>query len=209
MVPRLAIFVLPLLFLALPVKAAESVYTDVDLKHCKTLAASQPGEDGDYVSMKCKGYKDYALWFKEGDLRQSVYFGPIGQDIIDEANETFEAFNHIGKQVEWRLGADGAPFAAIVRFHIENLDPKTGVPSKAREGQVLVVSRVAQPSDGRGCVIAYVDARANPQPNELAREAAGKMAAGFTCGRDRPIFHGLRGATSNEAVYVFPSVDAK
>ena len=76
--------------------AAESAYTDINLDHCKTISQTAPDEPGDFVSMKCKGYKDYPLYFKEGDVRQTVYFGHLDQDIIDNAFDTFGPFNHIG-----------------------------------------------------------------------------------------------------------------
>jgi hypothetical protein len=192
---------------AMPANAAESVYTDVDTDHCKTLSEADPDEGGDFISLRCKGYKSYPLYFREGDLRQSVYFGHLSQEIIDSANETFGPFNHIGKKVEWRLDAKGRPFAAILRFHIENGNPDTGMPDKAHEGQVLVVSRVGQPEDETGCVVAYVDALANPKPNEMAREIADREAAQFVCGRDRARYHGIKGEKAGEPAYVFPGAD--
>ena len=64
---------------------------------------------------------------------------------------------------------------------------------EALEGEVLVISRVAQPEDGLGCVAAYVDALANPDPNKLARKIADERAPSFICGRDLPVYHGVRG----------------
>jgi hypothetical protein len=198
-----------LLSLSLPAFAAESVYTDVDLDHCQTLDKPAPGEPGDYISMKCKGYRDYPLYFKEGDLRQSVFYGFLDKQIIDEASESFGPFNHIGKKVEWRLDGRGKPYAAILRFHIENSNPESGMPDKQSAGQVLVVSRVGQPDDPRGCVAGYVDALANPDPNERARQVADDLAPGFACGKDEPAFHGIKGDKSGETSRYFPAIDAQ
>jgi hypothetical protein len=184
--------------------AGESVYTDVDLDHCKTLSEPGPDDPGDYVSLQCKGYKDFPLYFKEGDLRQSVHFGHLDQEIIDYASESFGAFNHIGKKVEWRLDANGEPYAAILRQFIENSNPDTGMPEKALQGQVLVISRVGRPDDKRGCVVGYIDALKNAEPNELARKVADEVAPGFACGKDRPAFHGERSASANDPSYNFP-----
>lgn len=87
-----------LLPLAGPAQAAESVYTDLDLDACETLAEDMMG-----VSLKCEGYKDYPVYFKEGDLRQSVIFGKIDQVLIDGAYESFAAFNRVNTKIEWRL----------------------------------------------------------------------------------------------------------
>lgn len=190
---------------AAPTLAAESAYTDVDLDHCKTL--SQPSEDepGDYVSLQCKGYGDYPLYYAEGDLRQTVHFGYLDQEIIDEAFETFGPFNYIGKKVEWRLDGNGVPYAAILRYFIQNANPDTGMGDKQHEGQVLVISRVGRPNDKRGCVIGYVDALKNPEPNVLARKVADDMAEGFICGKDRPAFHGEKTEPGNDPAYNFPN----
>ena len=189
---------------AAPSLAAESAYTDVDLDHCQTLDKPAAGEPGDFISMRCKGYKTYPLYFKEADLRQSVFYGFLDQQIIDNASESFAPFNHIGKKVEWRLDETGKPYAAILRFHIENSNPDTGIPDKQSAGQVLVISRVGQPDDRRGCVVGYVDALANPDPNQRARQVADEMAAGFVCGKDEPVFHGMKGEKSGETSRYFP-----
>jgi hypothetical protein len=189
--------------------AAKSTYTVIDLDHCQTLSKPAVDEPGDFISLKCKGYKNYPLYFKEGDLRQSAYFGYLDQEIIEGAAETFGPFNHIGKKVEWRLGDNRRPFATILRYHIENSNPETGSPDKALAGQVLVISRVGRPDDQRGCVIGYVDALANSEPNELARKVADESADRFVCGRQKPVFHGMRGEKAGEPVYNFPALTAQ
>ncbi|MFM2279102.1 MAG: hypothetical protein RLZZ444_1333 [Pseudomonadota bacterium] len=189
-------------------QAAESTYTDLDLDKCETLAQGSPDEPGgDWISLKCGGYQNYPVYFDEGDLRQSVYFGHLSQKILDEANETFGPFNHVGKRVEWRIGTNGKPYAAILRFFIENVDESSGMPTKASEGQVLVISRVGQPQDKTGCVVGYVDALANPDANILARGIADEMAANFRCGRDKPDYHGVKGPKAGDPAYVFPTQD--
>jgi hypothetical protein len=46
---------------------------------------------------------------------------------------------------------------------------------------MLVVTRLPP---GAVCHVAYVDAQANPNANELARKAADELARGFNCGED-------------------------
>ena len=45
----------------------------------------------------------------------------------------------------------------------------------------MVVTRLPP---GAVCHVAYVDVRANPNPNELARKAADEIARDFKCGKD-------------------------
>lgn len=173
--------------------ANDSTYSDIDFDACEKLQEDDLG-----VFLKCEGLKDYPVHVKEGDLRQSVLFGPASALWLDNSFETFGPFNSTGTKVEWRLGADGRPFAAILRWFISNPDPDTGMPEKSAEGQVLVISRVAQPGDGASCVAGYVDALANADANTLAREVADSVVPGFTCVTDTPEFHGKRGEKAGE-----------
>lgn len=184
--------------------AAESVYTDLDLDACVSINPPAEDEPGGFASLRCEGYQGAPVYFKEFDLRQSVYYGPVSQKIIDGAGETFSAFNHVGKKIEWRLGADGRPTATILRWFIENTNPDTGATDKASTGQVLVISKVATEDDPLGCVAGYVDALANAEPNLLARQVADDVAPGFACGVDRPTYHGERGDKAGEPSYSFP-----
>lgn len=93
-------------------------------------------------------------------------------------------FNTINDTIEWRLGTDGQPFAAILRWFTSFDD--------GREGQVLVVTRIAP--DGV-CHVAYVDARANPDANELARQAADTLTAGFDCDNGSAVVVGTPGGS--------------
>jgi hypothetical protein len=46
---------------------------------------------------------------------------------------------------------------------------------------MLAVTRLPP---GQVCHVAYIDAQANPNPNELARKAADEFARDFKCGED-------------------------
>jgi len=203
MMTRVRIFPLVLLLAAAPVAAHanDSTYTDLDTDHCKTL--SEEDSEGGGISLQCKGFKDYPVYFKEGDLRQSILYGPASNASIEGIFESFEPFNHTARKIEWRLGPDGKPTATILRWFIENIDPATGEPSPKVKGQVLVVSKVAG-QDGMGCVVGYVDALANPEPNVMARQIADTKAENFACGTDKADFHGNRGSTAAEPTHVFP-----
>ncbi len=91
----------------------ESVYTKLDLDgDCKAYEAYEMG-----ASFTCPGYAGYGVLFSEGDLRQSVFYGFVGEWFGEGAFESFSGFNHVSGTIEWRLQG-GIPFAAIMRWFI-------------------------------------------------------------------------------------------
>lgn len=163
-----------------------SVYTRIGFDtDCVTLSEYEAG-----VTLSCGGFRGYGILFSEGDLRQTLFFGYVGSWFEDAAWESFGPFNSVNDTVEWRLNG-AVPFATILRWRIDNGDPDgtTGKPG----GEVLVISKVAQPGEGEGCVVGYVDAKANAGANDLARKVADEMAEDFTCREDEPVYHGERG----------------
>ncbi len=179
---------LPVALCAAPALAAGSVYTKVDFEvDCKQVSEDEVGG-----SWTCKGYGDYPVHFAESDLRQSAFYGPVGDWYEKGASETFGAFNYAGPTIEWRI-ENGRPFATIRRWFVSGAPDADGNPGP--ETQVLVVSRVAQPADGEGCVVAYVEATANPDANDLARRIADEQARDFRCRASEPAWAGMRRAT--------------
>ena len=180
-------------------KANESVYTERNLDACKTLSQQ---DEGPSVTLQCDGYKDLAVYFKEGDLRQSQAYGPVSKAYIDEAFESFGPFNHSNARIEWRLDAGKRPVATILRWFVS--DPETTSDTETRYGQVLVVATVATPDDPTSCVVGYVDALENEDANTLARKIADEEAPGFTCGTSEPQWHGQRGKLAGEPMRYLP-----
>jgi hypothetical protein len=136
-------------------------------------------DEGPFIRLICEGYGNYMVHVAEGDLRMSLDYG------IDPATgdwESFGAFNYVNDTVEWRLGADGAPFATIHRWFVSDLE--------GNDRPVLVVSTVARAAGQPSCVAGYVDAGAVSEANRLARQVADEVAAGFRCGVDEPRYHG-------------------
>lgn len=124
------------------------------------------------------GPGDYSYFIQETDGRQSVTYGYSSSPGMP----TFGAFNYAHSTVEWRMGRiDGqrVPVAAIQRFYLadQNGDWKT---------QILVVSKVGQPSGGKACVIGYVSSNEGAAANTRARDLSNNAAA-FRCGRDKPV----------------------
>lgn len=178
LVSRAAIWALVFAPLALAgmatgVRAAESAYTKLDFDACETLSSS---EEGGSVSLRCVGYGDAPIFYNEGDLRADVDFGAPNDEFA-----TFGGFNTVGTTVEWRLEG-GRPAAAIIRYLVQSADG-------GAEGQVLSIHKVGE-GETPGCVVAYVDARANRNANDMARQAADARVPGFACGRDRPAYIG-------------------
>lgn len=195
---RVAIMALAIAALPKTILANDSVYTDLDLDNCQTLAEDPMG-----VSLKCKGYRGEPVYFKEGDLRQSVFYGRVDQELIDGGFESFSAFNHVNTKVEWRLGDDGKPFAAILRWFIDNPGPDGGSTRESR-GEILVVSRVGTPDYGGSCMVALVDAKANPDANALARQMADDTASDFACGMQEPEWVDKRGDLVSDRTFSWP-----
>jgi hypothetical protein len=186
--------ILAVITLGSPALSNDSVYTDLDLDACKTLAEDPMG-----ISLHCTGYKDLPVYFKEGDLRQSVIFGKADQELIHGAFESFAAFNRVNTKIEWRLDGGGKPVAAILRWFIENPGP-SGSPSLESTGQVLVVSRVATPAYPGSCFVGMVDAKSTDDANLVARQ----VAATFDCGMQPPRWYGQRGDLTSERTFSWP-----
>lgn len=171
-------------------QAVEYVYTGIDLKACKQVR-SRVIED--YGSWTCPGHAGIAVYISSGDQRTFVSFGANARKELAN-RETLMSFNGEGKTVEWRLETlpDGRkrPFAAIMRWYtLVTADDPAARPDTHR-GQVLVVTRL---NPGGVCHVGYVDARANPDANDIARRIADERARVFKCGQDAPDSHGQTG----------------
>lgn len=189
---------LTVLTLASPAPANDSSYTDLDLDACETLAEDPMG-----VSLKCNGYGEFPVYFKEGDLRQSVIFGKVDRELIEGAFESFSAFNRVNTKIEWRLNGAGTPVAAILRWFIENPGP-SGSPSPESTGQVLVISRVGTAAYPGSCFVGMVDAKATADANRVARQVADDVADTFECGMQPPEWYGKRGDLTSERTFSWP-----
>lgn len=168
---------------AAPALAADSVYQPLNEADCPRVADYEAGG-----ASFCHGPDGTPFLISEGDLRMSVTYGGVGPN-SQPPFQTFQSFNSLGELIEWRIEGN-RPFATILRWHIESGDG--GSP-----GQVLVVSKVGE-GETPGCVVAYVDARANSNANELARDAADRMAPGVDCASHVPAYYGERGPTAGE-----------
>lgn len=145
-----------------------SSYTDVDLDECTMIEADEFGS-----RWACPGHKGIPVMIAEGDLRFFVSYG-LKSTEERAAEQTLPPFNRLGPKIEWRLSnASGQwmPFATILRYYTQREQGED-------ENQILVVTKV---QEGATCHVAYIDALANPDANELARQTADEKAPDFDC----------------------------
>src|SRR3954469_6139129 len=165
-----------------------STYTSTAPKDCRRIG--KPSELDGSTRRVCPGKAGLVVLISEDDLREIVSVGRNRKVAAEEpaAQVWFGPFNSSENTVEWRA-AGAKPFAIIQRWHIadgRDLDKQGRPNTKA----MLVVTRLPP---GPVCHVAYVDATANPNANELARKAADDFARGFTCGKDEVKIVGASG----------------
>lgn len=146
-------------------KKAESVYTNLNDKFCKTLEQSDEGAG--WYRGECPGVGGYKLQVTEGDIRQSI-------DVVMPGKKRFEldlplnvspAFSSVGEKAEWRVTRKGksiAPYALIVRYNASENSEKP-----EQNTSYLVVVKITK---NLACVTDVVtpSAKANEQARELA-----------------------------------------
>ncbi len=159
-----------------------SSYTSTAEKDCRHVEAGTADDGGG--TRVCRGPAGLVVVVSEGDLRETVTVERNRKAAASEpaAQERFGPFNSTTPTIEWRRpGKDKSPFAMIQRWHIADIEDE-GKDGRPIAKQLLVVTRLAP---GLICRIAYVDVKANPNANDLAREAADTMARDFKCGIDK------------------------
>ena len=166
-----------------PAFSAESVYQPLREADCPRVAEDEVG-----ATFFCHGPDGTPFLLAEGDARMSVTFGGVGPG-SRVPFQSFGSFNSLGEKIEWRVEG-GAPVATILRWLVDS-------PEGGAESQVLVVSKVGE-GDSPGCVAAYVDALANSNANELAREAAERIVPNVDCEIHIPLYYGVRGPDAAE-----------
>ncbi|WP_199752255.1 hypothetical protein [Bradyrhizobium sp. RP6] len=161
-------------------QSVSSTYTSTAPKDCRQIG--KPSALDGSTTRLCRGKDGLVVLIAEDDLREIVSVGRNRKQAAEEpaANVWFAPFNSSESIIEWRA-AGAKPFAIIQRWHIaDNTDPD--MQGRPNTKAVLVVTRLPP---GPACHVAYVDAIANPNANELARKAADDFARGFTCGKDK------------------------
>ncbi len=171
-------------FLSIATASAQEIksfYTNVDVEKCKLIDKAKPG-DGEWAQWRCEGFAGYDTFVLEGDIRFYITF-----DKKAEGRQTLPPFNTIGKNMEWRAVKQGSrwqPFATILRYFTDS--------SNGKKGQVLVVSKF---DNGKTCHVAYIDALANKNANQLAQYIADRLSDRFNCNKDTALIIGKSGVS--------------
>jgi len=165
---KIAVIVGAALLAATPAGAADlvSAYTDLDLSQCVETDTDEVG-----ATYACEGLGGMPVTVSEGDLRMTVSYGENAED-EPAMGQGFGPFNRLGAKIEWLSPPGGRPVATILRWYLQRGEGPG-------ESQILVVTQL-QP--GATCQVAWVDATANSNANELARRAANELAGYFDCG---------------------------
>lgn len=156
-----------------------SSYTSTAPKDCRMIG--KPSELDGSTTRFCPGKSSLGVLISEDDLRETVSVGRNHAAASKEpaAQNWFGPFNSTTNTVEWRA-VDGKPFAIIQRWHIAD----NGDRDKQDRPIAKPMLAVTRLPPGEVCHVAYIDAQANPSPNELARKAADELARNFKCGKD-------------------------
>jgi hypothetical protein len=169
-----------------------SQYTSVATKDCQKLEVAKAEDNELGASFECKGLSGYVVIVSEDDLRMTVAVG-VDREHAEEqpaVAQGFSPFNSIHDTLEWRIDATTKkPIATIQRWFIaDNNDLDKN--DRPKTVGLLVVTRTPP---GASCHVAYIDVRANENPNALARKAADELAAKFDCKNDRVHLIGNKG----------------
>lgn len=175
-----------------------SVYTSVGAKNCRKIDVVKV-EGTEYgVTSACRGLPGYTVVIGEDDLRTLVSIGVNAKHARDQIafGQGFSPFNSAHETLEWRIDAKTKkPFATIQRWFIaDNNDLDKD--DRPKTAGLLVVTRIPP---GEACHVAYIDVRANENPNALAQKAADELAANFDCKKDRVHFIGNKGRAAELA----------
>jgi hypothetical protein len=156
-----------------------SSYSSTAPRDCRVSSAGN-GVDDSTIRI-CPGKAGLVVVISEDDLREAVSVGRNRAAAAREpaAQNWFGPFNSTTNTVEWRA-LNGKPFAIVQRWHIADSadQDKDGRPIAK---PMLAVTRLPP---GPVCHVAYIDVKANPNANELARKAADETARHFECGKD-------------------------
>lgn len=180
---------------AAPQPIAVSSYSSMAAANCWSEG---PGRIEDSPTRVCRGRAMLVVLVSKDDKRETV---SVGYNRVEAAKEPaaqtfFGPFNSALPMIEWRITGNN-PFAMIQRWRIADIVDQTMSNGGGPEAKpLLVVSRLPP---GGVCPVAYVDAEANPNADELARQAADQIARDFKCGADQAKVLGTPGRAADLA----------
>ena len=180
---------------ATPQPIAVSSYSSIAAANCWSEG---PGRVEDSPTRVCRGRATLVVLVSKDDKRETV---SVGYNRIAAAKEPaaktfFGPFNSALPAIEWRTAGNN-PFAMIQRWRIADVVDQTMSNGGGPDAKpLLVVSRLPP---GGVCPVAYVDAKANANADELARQAADQIARDFKCGTDQAKVIGTPGRAADLA----------
>ena len=150
-------------------QANQSMYTNLDTSHCRTLESDTSGAG--YYKGQCPGVAGYKLLVEEGDIRQNITVVTPGgkKHSLDLWSVVGSSFSFVGQKAEWRVqkrSRQTVPVALIVRYNLSNPE------DSAKSTSYLTVSKITA---DKICVTHKISSSANA--NEEARRAADSAAS--------------------------------
>jgi hypothetical protein len=157
-----------------------SSYSSIAAANCWSADGNKNADD--QSSRICRGKAGYVVLVSVGDLRETISVGRNRAEAAREpaARAWFGPFSSAAPRLEWRM-AGSEPIAIIQRWQLAD-QSDADQNGRPRDRTLLIVTRL---SPGGACHVAYVDAAANPNADELARRAADESARNFICGQDQ------------------------
>ena len=157
-----------------------------------------PGRVEDSPTRVCRGKSTLVVLVSKDEHREIVSVGRNRDEAAREqaAQTFFGPFNSALPAIEWRLSGNN-PFAIIQRWRIADIVDQTVSNGGGPDAKPLLV--VSKLPPGGVCAVAYVDAAANPNADELARQAADQIARDFKCGTDQARVLGTPGRAAELA----------
>lgn len=166
---------------------------DADSRYTRLFEAcdERPADDEPVVFSTCPGDSAWDVNLVLGEHGAGVAFSDRGLETQWAQSAPRDGvFLSLGPVLEWRIDqADDTPFATILRWSWESWnDAGDGtVPA----GQYLVVSALRGEGEVGACHVAYVEARRQPNANQIARDAADLLAPDWQCGVEEPVVFDL------------------
>jgi hypothetical protein len=181
---------------AAPQPIVVSSYSSMAAANC--WIEGPPVRVEDSPTRVCRGKATLVVLVSKDDKHETV---SVGHNRVEAAKEPaaqtfFGPFNSALPAIEWRIAGNN-PLAMIQRWRIADVvDQATSNGGGPDAKPLLVVSRLPP---GGVCPVAYVDAQANPNADELARQAADQIARDFKCGTDQAKVLGTPGRAAELA----------
>ena len=146
------------------------VPTELSLDDCTIVSTN------DFETLRaCPGYKGIPVMLRGEKQQVAVSYGLASTTEKAAGQFLPEGYLPVG-EIDWRISnrdGDWKAFAAILRFTAQGTN----------KPDILVVTRIAP---GNTCILAFVDAKANPDAMALAEAAADKHGFDFDCSHDQP-----------------------